>query len=60
MYFDVTITETLQKKVTVRAIDQPEAEQLVQCAWDNAEHILDSGHFTDVAFTAEPAEHTER
>ena len=52
--FEVTITETLQKKITVTARDRHEAEELAQHAWDDAEHILDAGHFTGVSFEASP------
>jgi hypothetical protein len=52
--FDVTITETLEKTVTVKAADQLDAEQIVNDEWDNSEHILDAGHFTGVRFEAKP------
>jgi len=50
--FEVTITETLQKKVTVTAKTQLEAEQTVQDDWYDSEHILDASHFTCVNFDA--------
>ena len=52
--FDVTITETLQKTVTVEAVDQLDAELMVNDAWDNSEHILDADHFVGVEFEAKP------
>jgi hypothetical protein len=52
--FDVTITETLQKTVTITAKDQCEAELIVQDEWDNQEHIIDAEHFKGVTFTAAP------
>ena len=48
--FEVTITETLQKKVTVTARNQLDAERFVQNDWYDSVHILDSSHFTDVSF----------
>ena len=54
--FEVTITETLQITVTVRAKDQCDAELMVQDAWDNAEYILDADHFKGVSFDASPVE----
>jgi len=50
--FEVTITETLQKKVSVSAKNQLDAEQIIQDAWDDSEHILDASHFSGVKFDA--------
>ena len=50
--YEVTITETLQKTVTVMATDQCEAEMIVQNEWDNETHILEAGHFKGVEFDA--------
>lgn len=52
--FEVTITETLQMKVTVTAKDQSEAEQMVNDAWDNSDYILDAEHFIGASFDALP------
>ena len=52
--YAVTITETLQKTVTVMATDQCEAEEMVQDEWDNQDHILDADHFKGVRFEAVP------
>ena len=52
--FKVTITESLQKTVTVTAADPCEAEEIVQDEWDNQEHILDADHFMGVRFEAVP------
>ena len=54
MKYEVTITETLQKKVTVTAADPCGAEEIVQDEWDNQEHILDADHFKGVRFDAVP------
>ena len=52
--FEVTITETLQKTVTVTANDQCEAEEMVQDEWDNQDNILDADHFKGVKFEGVP------
>ena len=48
--YDVTITETLQRKVTVEARSWEEAAQVVEAEWKNQEHVLDSEDFTEVSF----------
>lgn len=50
--FDVTITETLQRTVTVRADDRAEAEEMVQESWNSEEYVLDSGDFVEADFKA--------
>jgi len=52
--FEVTITETLEKKVTIRARDRLEAEMIAQGEWDDSKHILDADNFTGVRFDAAP------
>lgn len=52
MPYEVTITETLQKNVTVEAGSQAEAEQIVSDRWKNGEYILDADSFSGVEFTA--------
>lgn len=54
--YDITIIETLKKKVTVEAESQEEAERLVNDRWHNSEYILDADDFQDVQF--ESAEST--
>lgn len=54
---DITITETLQKVVTVVASNQSEAEQIVSDQWKNSDHILDADHFVGVEFIASRDEH---
>lgn len=51
--FDVTITETLEKMITVKAASQEEAKQMVEAAYNNSEHILDAEDFTGVEFTTQ-------
>lgn len=55
--FDVTITETLKKTVTVEAVSIEEAEQLVSDQWNNSEHILSAEDFTGADFKAKSAKH---
>lgn len=55
MPYEVTITETLQKNVTVEAGSQAEAEQIVSDRWKNGEYILDVDSFSGVEFAATQA-----
>lgn len=48
--FDINITETLEKTVTVEAENREEAEKKVEQAYYNSEYILDSENFTGVKF----------
>ena len=48
--FEVTVTETLEKKVTVEALSQDEAEQAVRNMWNESDIILDAEDFIDVSF----------
>lgn len=48
--YDIKITETLEKTVTVEAASREEAEEQVKAAYYNSEYILDSENFTGVAF----------
>ena len=52
--FEVTITETLQKVVTVMASNQHEAEEIVQEEWSNQDHVLGSDNFFGVSFEPVP------
>lgn len=49
--FDVTITETLKKTVTVEAENREEAEQLVSDRWHRSDYILDAEDFEGVTFS---------
>ena len=51
--YDVKITETLEKTVTVQASSREEAEEKVNAAWSNSEYILDSEDFVGVDFKTE-------
>lgn len=48
--FDVEITETLQRTVSVEADSRAEAERLVTEAWNNEDYVLDSTDFVGVDF----------
>ena len=48
--YDIKITETLEKTVTVEAASREEAEEQVRQAYYNSEYILDSENFTGVEF----------
>lgn len=50
--FEVTITETLKKKVEIEAETEEEAKQIVTDDWCKGEHILDADNFTEVDFEA--------
>lgn len=51
--YEVKITETLEKTVTVQAASRAEAEEKVEEAWNNSEYILDSENFVGAKFTTE-------
>ena len=48
--FDVEITETLQRTVSVEAASREDAERLVTEAWNNEDCVLDANDFVDVDF----------
>lgn len=48
--YDVKITETLEKTVTVQAESRDAAEEQVRTAYYNSEHILDAENFTGIEF----------
>ena len=50
--FEVEITETLRRTVTVEAADRDEAEQIVSDNWRNSEYVLDADNFIGVEFEA--------
>ena len=58
--YSVTITEILQKTVTVEAATEEEAKKKVHKAWTDCEYILDADNFVGVEFLAtkcEPVRH---
>lgn len=48
--YDITITETLEKKVFVKAASAEEAEEKVRQGYYNSEYVLDADNFTQVEF----------
>ena len=48
--YDVEITETLQRTVSVEANSREEAERIVTEAWNDEVYVLDSTDFIDVDF----------
>lgn len=58
--FDVTITETLQKTVSIEAETKEEAEQLIAEMWDNSDIILDADDFADVGYKANEGKEIEK
>ena len=53
--YRVTITETLQRVVTVDAGSSYDATQMVSDNWKAGDYILDAENFVGVEFTALPA-----
>ncbi len=51
--YDIKITETLEKTVTVKAESMEAAQAKVEEEYYNSEHILESENFTGVDFSAE-------
>lgn len=52
MKYEVVITETLRRTVSVEADNQDAAEAIVQDKWNNSEYILDADDFSDVSFNS--------
>lgn len=48
--FDVMITETLERKITVEAASKEEAERIVTDAWNHEDYVLGAEDFTGVEF----------
>lgn len=51
--YDVRISETLEKTVTVEATSWEEAKAIAESAWKNGDYILDADNFTGVNFLLE-------
>jgi len=51
--FEVTITETLQKTVSIEAETKEEAKQLVEDMWKDGDIILDADNFADVEYATD-------
>ena len=50
--FEITITETLERKIVVEANSIEEAEELVYKGYRNCTYVLDSGDFTGYKISA--------
>ncbi len=50
--YDITITETLEKVVSVMAESKEAAMKAVKDGYYNSEYVLDADNFTEVGFTA--------
>ena len=48
--FNVEITETLRRTVTVQALDERDAYNNVRQAWINSQYILDADDFLEAGF----------
>ena len=49
--FEVTITETLQKSITVEAATREEAQAMVEEMWDKGDVVLDADDFVGAEFS---------
>ena len=50
--FEVTIRETLERRVKVEVASKEEAEDIIRQGWRNGDHVLGADDFTDVEFSA--------
>ena len=57
--FEVTITETLQKSVTVEAATREEAQAMVEEMWDKGDVVLDADNFVGADFTCDSGHEIE-
>lgn len=48
--YEVEITETLRRNVTVEALDYDEAIDKVREAWRRSEYVLDADDFLEAGF----------
>ena len=53
MKYQVTITETLEKTISVEATSPEDAERFAEAQWINADFVLGAEEFTGVTFKAE-------
>ncbi len=57
--FEVTITETLEKVVTIEADSKEEALRLADEMWKNSDIVLDSDNFVDVDYDVDDGKEIE-
>lgn len=50
--YDVTITETLEMTVTIRADSLAEAEEIAENEWNKENNVLTAEHFQRASFYA--------
>lgn len=53
MKFDVTITETLQKVVTIEAETPDEAKELAEDGWSEGYFVLEADDLVEVDFSCD-------
>lgn len=58
--YDIKITETLEKTVTVQAESRLEAETMVEAAWNREEYVLGSENFVGAEFSMQEERPLER
>ncbi len=51
--YKITITETLEKEIVVRAKTPEDAMSKVMRDYDNSVHVLDASNHTDTVFSAD-------
>lgn len=58
--FEVTITETLQKTVTVEADSKDDALQIAEDMWNDSDIILDADNFVNVEYHSDDGKEIEK
>lgn len=58
--FEVTITETLQKTVTVEADSKDDALQIAEDMWKDSDIILDADNFVNVEYHSDDGKENEK
>lgn len=54
--FEVTITETSEMTIEIKARNKAEAEEIISDRWHNGDYILDADNFVGADFKAKPIE----
>ena len=57
--FEVTITETLQKTVTVEADSKDDGLQIAEDMWNDSDIILDADNFVNVEYYSDDGKEIE-
>lgn len=58
--YQVVVTETLERTITVEARNAAEAKEIVEQQWRNSDHVLDSDDYAGVKFTVPKTRDRER